>query len=82
MLSRERCIVVALEHVRIIVMKDCVLIPGDHSANLSDREKRFLQALERQTHLYALTGGAMEHSGEIFAVSHTSFDLVADDCCR
>eukprot|EP00892_Ulva_mutabilis_P010338 jgi/Ulvmu1/7677/UM038_0108.1 len=59
-LVREKCIVVALEHVRIIVMKDRVLVPKGEA--FSPHEANLMRALERQTQEYTTTGGALAHS--------------------
>lgn len=53
-LVRERCIVVALEHVRIIIMKDRVLVPkGDM---FSPHEANLMRALERHILDYSRPG--------------------------
>lgn len=53
-LVREKCIVVALEHVRIIVMKDRVLVPKGEA--FSPHEANLMKALERHTQEYSRTG--------------------------
>lgn len=53
-LIRERCIVLALEHVRIIVMKDRVLVPKGEA--FSPHEANLMKALERHTQEYSRTG--------------------------
>lgn len=59
-LVRERCIVVALEHVRIIVMKDRVLVPKGEA--FSPHEGSLMRALERHAHEYSRTGTTLAHS--------------------
>ena len=59
-LVRERCIVVALEHVRIIIMKDRVLVPKGEA--FSPHEANLMRALERQTQEYTRTGSTLTHS--------------------
>ena len=38
LLARDKCIIIALEHVRMIIMKDRVLLPMKHSADISARD--------------------------------------------
>lgn len=49
-LVRDKCIVVVLEHVRLIVMRDCVLLPLDRDVALSAPQESLVAALERQIH--------------------------------
>ena len=58
-LARDRCLVVCLEHVRLIVMRDCVLLPLERHAGLTAAQARLVDALERQIREHAGETGAL-----------------------
>lgn len=59
-LVRDKCIVVVLEHVRLIVMRDCVLLPLERSIVLAEPQSSLVAALVKQIREYqAHEGGAV-----------------------
>jgi hypothetical protein len=52
-LARDKCIVVCLEHVRIIVMRDCVIVPLDPGAVVSELQEAVVAVVKRAVAEYA-----------------------------
>jgi hypothetical protein len=51
-LVRDKCAVICIEHVRLIVMRDCVLLPLERSIALTEEQALLVAALERQIREY------------------------------
>ena len=64
LLVREQCMVLSMEHVRIIITPDAVYAPVD--TDMSEVGLKFLQRLEAQALRYSQTLGSMEPAGQCF----------------
>ena len=52
-LARDKCIVICLEHVRAVVMRDCALVPLERGAAAAPLQAAAVAALERAVAEYA-----------------------------
>ena len=72
-LARDRCMVVCLEHVRCIVMRDCVLLPLDRALALTEAQAVLVAALQR---------AIADHAGRSFGGDAGVAHACADQVCH
>lgn len=81
-LARDKCIVICLEHVRVIVMRDCALVPLERGAAAAPLQAAAVAALERAAAGYAAPASeAADLPGALAPCSGLCRRLIRAQCC-